>query len=258
MPKILKQQERPRLVNRGGPGLLRKKPLAGAVSTPPVAQPNELLTADINKIAPALREAGLVVEIESLTLDPMNARIHPEKNMEAIRQSLAQYGQVHPIVIRRQTMIIMAGNGRLEAAKQLGWTEIAAVLVDMTDAEAAGYSLADNRTAELAKWDFEIVAKLDRLIQEQNHDMIGWSADELEILRIADWTPPLVDDSTDDGMLEHTSVKFSPAQWEIIQRAMDEVKSRFSTDDQEDELGEARCLEIICRLWLGESNAKDS
>ena len=92
------------------------------------------------------------LRIEDLVTDPNNARKHDEKNLEAIKGSLAQFGQRKPIVVQGRTVI--AGNGTLEAARQLGWDEIEIVQVpeDWTAEQAKAFALADNRTAELAEW----------------------------------------------------------------------------------------------------------
>lgn len=134
-----------------------------------------------NKIDESLSK--LIVPIEGLIPDPLNARLHPERNLEAIKLSLNEYGQKKPIVVNERTRIVVAGNGTMEAAKALGWTKIAANVTKMTDVEAAGYGLADNRTAELAKWDFEVVAKIDQLMLAKKKPTVGWTMNELEIMR---------------------------------------------------------------------------
>jgi ParB-like chromosome segregation protein Spo0J len=91
--------------------------------------------------------------------------------MEAIKASLARWGQRQPIVVQRNGMVVRAGNGRLEAAKAIGWTHIAAVVVDDESADAVAFAIADNRTAELAEWDTETLATLlDTLPQEVKVD----------------------------------------------------------------------------------------
>ena len=247
MPKIEngKQAPRPKLVNRGPAGLLSKK--TGTVLPKKVAEKAQATRAvAINQIAPGL--ASLAVPIESVTPDPNNARLHPERNMESICKSLSLYGQVKPIVVRKATGVVIAGNGTLEAAKTLGWTEIAVSYVDMNEVEAAGYGLADNRTAELAKWDFEVVARLDRLLQEAGHESVGWSLDELEVLRAADWVPPPISDTPfgasgkDDPLL----VSFTPDEYEVVARAIMEVRAAFN----DDAMTQAACLSSICVSWL--------
>jgi len=99
------------------------------------------------------------ISITELSLDPKNARKHSQRNLEAIAASLEKFGQRKPIVVHRG--VILAGNGTLEAAKSLGWTEIdvAEVPDDWDDETAKAYALADNRTAELAEWDEGELAK---------------------------------------------------------------------------------------------------
>lgn len=244
MPKIV---QKPELTNRGPAGLLTKLPTNGEAHPQPEPSPSpSVKVAEINLIAPNLRAAGLVTQIAHLTPDPRNARLHPERNMEAIRDSLAQYGQVKTIVVLKSTMTVIAGNGTMEAAKQLGWTEIAANIVDMTEVEATGFGLADNRTSELAKWDFEVVAMLDKLIQEQNEPMIGWTKDELEVMRMADWTPPPVkDDELEE--LGDLKVIFKKKSREGVDRALEALRV---IHEWKKELTDSQCLEMICSQWF--------
>jgi site-specific DNA-methyltransferase (adenine-specific) len=99
------------------------------------------------------------LKISSLTLDPNNARTHDNANLEAIAGSLTQFGQRKPIVID-QNNVIVAGNGTVTAAQSLGWTEIQAVRVpaDWDADRIKAFALADNRTAELASWDQQVMA----------------------------------------------------------------------------------------------------
>jgi DNA modification methylase len=113
---------------------------------------------DLSHIAEQLRP--LAVPCADLILDPANARRHPEPNLEAIKASLRVYGQRKPVVVNRRTGTIEAGNGTLQAALALGWTHLAVVYVDDDPMTAAGFSIADNRTAELAEWDREALDKL--------------------------------------------------------------------------------------------------
>ena len=108
------------------------------------------------------------ISITDLSLDPKNARKHSARNLEAIAASLKKFGQRKPIVVHRG--VVLAGNGTLEAAKSLGWTEIdvAEVPQDWDNDTAKAYALADNRTAELAEWDESELAK--QLLELQDAD----------------------------------------------------------------------------------------
>lgn len=99
------------------------------------------------------------VAVGSLAFDPANARKHDEANLKAIAGSLNLFGQRKPIVVTKAGVVV-AGNGTLEAAKSLGWTEIDVVRVpaDWSADQVKAFALADNRSAELASWDEQVMA----------------------------------------------------------------------------------------------------
>jgi ParB-like chromosome segregation protein Spo0J len=97
------------------------------------------------------------IPISSLSKDPANARRHPERNLEQIKASLRRFGQQKPIVVDA-TNVVRAGNGTLAAAIALGWTTIAAVRSELPKTELTAYAITDNRSAELAVWDTEILS----------------------------------------------------------------------------------------------------
>lgn len=135
---------------------------------------------DLAHIAEALRP--LAIAMDELTPDPHNARTHSARNLEAIERSLKAFGQRKPILVRRAGMIITAGNGTFDAAKALGWTHLAAVVVDDDETTAKAYAIADNRTAELAEWDYE---ELERQLEELGDDLAldaGFDESEFETM----------------------------------------------------------------------------
>lgn len=96
--------------------------------------------------------------LEDLQLDPDNAREHDDANLEAIKSSLGKFGQRKPIVVADG--VVIAGNGTMLAAQALGWKEIDTVSADdLDELERKAYAIADNRTAELAKWNQEKLAQ---------------------------------------------------------------------------------------------------
>ncbi|MCA9316658.1 MAG: ParB N-terminal domain-containing protein, partial [Planctomycetes bacterium] len=113
-------------------------------------------TASISRYAPGLEP--LLRPICELRQDPDNARSHDERNLAAIRDSLTRFGLQKPIVVSPDNIVI-AGNGTLQAARDLGWTHIACVTTDLAGLDARGFALADNRSAELATWDMEALRK---------------------------------------------------------------------------------------------------
>ncbi len=95
--------------------------------------------------------------IADLSPDPANARRHGERNLAQITASLRRFGQQKPVVVDANN-VVRAGNGTLAAARALGWTTIAAVRSELAGADLSAYAIADNRSAELAEWDAEMLA----------------------------------------------------------------------------------------------------
>ena len=98
------------------------------------------------------------IPIDQLTPDPANVRLHDSRNLEAIKNSLARFGQQKPIVVDKFG-VVLAGNGTLAAARMLGWKEIAIIQTNLVGVEATAYAIADNRSAELASWDDPALAR---------------------------------------------------------------------------------------------------
>ncbi len=116
------------------------------------------------------------IAIETLHPDPANARRHPDRNLDAIKSSLARFGQQKPIVIDANN-VVRAGNGTLTAAKTLGWTHLNIVRTELASVEATAFAIADNRTAELAEWDAEILAAA---LADPSIGDLGFDAEELK------------------------------------------------------------------------------
>jgi len=130
-------------------------------------------------VAPAL--ADLLVPIASLKLDKANARKHSARNLDSIAESYRTFGQQKPIIIAPDCVVV-AGNGQLAAAQKLGWTHIAAVVTNLAGAALRAFALADNRTAELAEWDDDALAKALAAIQDADPllvQAVGFSEAEI-------------------------------------------------------------------------------
>lgn len=106
-----------------------------------------------------------MVSVKSLTSDPANARKHDKKNIDAIKGSLTRFGQQKPIIVNDKGVVV-AGNGTLAAAKALKWKDIAVVRTGLEGMEATAFALADNRSAELAAWDGDVLGKTLQSLRE--------------------------------------------------------------------------------------------
>jgi len=121
------------------------------------------------------------IPIVSIQKDEKNARAHSARNMEAIKASLKEFGQQRPIIIDREGKVV-AGNGTLDAALALGWTEIDVTRTDLVGTRARAYALADNRTAELAAWNDEaLAAALAEIENDESLDSACTGFDPAEI-----------------------------------------------------------------------------
>jgi ParB-like chromosome segregation protein Spo0J len=145
------------------------------------------------------------VEISKLAADPNNARKHSDKNLKAIKGSLAKFKQQKPIVIDSKNVVI-AGNGTLEAAKQLGWTHINAVVTELDELGKMAFALADNKTSELAEWDDDILKEQLDWLDKQDFDIgdIGFCDFSLDD---KDFDPGTEDDQ---GKLDEKQKKICP------------------------------------------------
>src|SRR3954462_15830917 len=120
------------------------------------------------------------VNISSLHLDPANARQHSQKNLDAIKGSLAKFGQQKPIVVGKDNVVI-AGNGTLEAAKAIGLEIINIVRTELEGPEAIAFAIADNRTGELAEWDSSVLSKTLESLRVLDFDLGSIGFDDKDL-----------------------------------------------------------------------------
>ena len=144
------------------------------------------MLADMAKKSKAVSKNALTVEfipVAVLHADDKNVREHSERNLDAIKASLAKFGQQKPIVIDEQNVVI-AGNGTLVAAKSLGWNEIAVVRSSLSQTEATAFAIADNRTSELASWNLDGLDLALRDLSSVGVDLIdiGFSSGDISDL----------------------------------------------------------------------------
>ena len=96
--------------------------------------------------------------VSALRPHERNPRTHTKKQIRQIADSIRRFGFTNPVLVDESNSII-AGHGRVEAAKSLGLAAVPALRLEhMTEAEKRAYVIADNRLAELAGWDNELLA----------------------------------------------------------------------------------------------------
>ncbi len=124
----------------------------------------------------------IMMPIAGLIPYARNARRHSEEQILQLRASLREFGFVAPLLIDCNGNVI-AGHGRLLAAKAEGMTEVPCVLVEhLTDTQRRAYILADNRLAEAAEWDEELVSLELSELQDAGFDFTLTGFDSEDIL----------------------------------------------------------------------------
>jgi len=147
-----------------------------------------------------------VLSVDQLLNDPSNARQHSTKNLDAIKASLLKFGLQKPIVINKEGIVI-AGNGTLIAAKELGWSEIKCVRSELGKVEQTAYAIADNRSAELASWDMDVLGDTLQSLREDDWDLedLGFDVGDLDFIDGVDDSPIFnnnIDDKDEEDVKE--------------------------------------------------------
>lgn len=122
-----------------------------------------------------------LVDIDKLVPYANNARTHNKEQILKLRSSLREFGFVNPVIIDREYNVL-AGHGRIEAAKAENISEVPCVFADhLTEAQKKAYILADNRMALDAGWDEELLAVEMEELQNLGFDLGLTGFDEKEI-----------------------------------------------------------------------------
>jgi ParB-like chromosome segregation protein Spo0J len=124
------------------------------------------------------------VEVSELKELPRNARIHSADQLKQITESIKRFGFLSPVVIDSDNVVV-AGNGRLAAARALGIDSVPAIRAQgLSQEELRAYALVDNRLSETSVWDIDMLKiELDDLIGNgMELDGMGFSDDEISKL----------------------------------------------------------------------------
>ena len=127
-----------------------------------------------------------LVPIGKLVPYQNNARTHSPAQINKLRSSLREFGFINPIIIDRDYGVI-AGHGRILAAKEEGIAEVPCVFADhLTEAQKKAYIIADNRMAMDAGWDEELLRVEIEALRAENFDPLLTGFDEKELSKLFD------------------------------------------------------------------------
>lgn len=120
-----------------------------------------------------MAKIGLIREVAIADLVPYerNAKTHSQEQVEKIANSIKEFGFLNPCLIDKDNNLI-AGHGRVEACKLLGWQTVPCLPVEgLTEAQRRAYILADNKLTELGGWDMELVNAELTALQDMDFDI---------------------------------------------------------------------------------------
>jgi hypothetical protein len=137
----------------------------------------------------AHRRVGLRIRrvtISDLKLDPSNPRVHSEHQIRRLARSIEAFGFVQPVLID-ETRQVVAGHGRIEAAKLLGLRDVPTICIrHLSETQLRALVIADNRLAEQSSWDEKMLGeRLQVLLQEEldfDLEAIGFDLKEIDLL----------------------------------------------------------------------------
>jgi ParB-like chromosome segregation protein Spo0J len=141
------------------------------------------------KSANAHRRIGLRVSstaISELKPDPRNPRVHGEHQVAQLARSIKAFGFVQPVLIDG-TQQIVAGHGRIEAAKLLGLRDVPTICIrHLSETQLRALVIADNRLAEQASWDRKLLAEqllvLSQVELDFDIEATGFDLEEIDLL----------------------------------------------------------------------------
>src|SRR5712671_697377 len=135
---------------------------------------------------PPLRLAVSYRALADLIPDPRNARTHPKRQIDQLRASIEEFGFTNPILADPEGHII-AGHGRLQAARAMGLTEVPTItLSGLSEIQKRALRIADNKIALNAGWDLEILqlelSELASIDVEIDLSVTGFSTGEIDVI----------------------------------------------------------------------------
>lgn len=209
------------------------------------------------------------VPITDLHEDQENARRHTKENVAAVRASLAEFGQQKPLVVDHMGKIV-CGNATWVAARQLGWLEIDVVETNLVGALQRAYAISDNRTAELAEWNLDLLGQQIGDTPEVDWGAVGWSPGALDALL---GTGNLGYSPGGVGGLDDAEAGISDSEEKDRAKIRERVKTISLTKDQRAEfenaaeriresyadpdMTEGACVEHLAVFYLRDTESRD-
>ena len=163
-----------------------------------------------------------LVPVGEIAPNPRNPNTHPQRQIELLAKNIQHFGWRHPVTVSRRSGLIVAGHGRLMAAKHLGLKIVPVDFQDFADEnEELAVLVADNRLAELATIDLNELEKIAAGWKQENFDTLlaGFEPVDLEALLNPKNDAPKDDGGKDDEDLDKGNVNIAVGlyRFQVIQ-----------------------------------------
>lgn len=195
------------------------------------------------------------VPIDDLVPYASNPRLHSAEQVQQIANSILEFGFNNPILVD-ENRIIIAGHGRLEAARLLNLDEVPVItLSHLTETQRRAYVIADNKLALNASWDDLLLSQEIELLQAEDFDvsLLGFSEKEL-LEATSDRTKTITDGisgSSGDVDLSPSAVKLVLGPYTMLVPNEQFVAWRNALREQVGFAESDAINEILRRLGLG-------
>lgn len=180
-----------------------------------------------------------------------NSRTHSDEQVTQIASSIKEFGFTNPILTDGEGGII-AGHGRLMAAKKLGLTEVPTIALEgLTEAQKKAYVIADNQMALNSGWDLDqLRVEVERLSElDFDLDLLGFDGDVLDKLLDIDAELPELPDG-DRNPFQQKTFTLHDEQANLVDDAILKAKTSPLIDTGLNENSNGNAIAFICEQWL--------
>lgn len=169
-----------------------------------------------NKYNVAMAQKIELWDVARLVPYDKNAREHSPEQVAQIAASIIEFGFLNPILVDSKDGIV-AGHGRLSAAKELALDVVPVVVLDhLTENQKKAYILVDNKLAENATWNEDLLAEeiIKLNLQDFDLNILGWTDEEIKALQEDGWASDIDDveknEENLDGIMGKIVIKLDP------------------------------------------------